>query len=578
MSDLQPDEYDTLPPSMDPAVGGGVEEPPHSFFGIVRRLGPGLIIAGSIVGSGELIATTNTGAESGITLLWLIIIGCMIKVFVQIEIGRYTVSHGETPLAALNRVPGPKFRVNWLIWYWLIMMLAILGQAGGIVGGVGQSLAIAFPLRGDYAKAVQIPAESDLKRYVAYVEAGKTTEALPPETSEQDRERYRRGNQFIEKQIERLGAEGETLLQLAGDLIQAESSLAAVEEQGEKSVIEERKSEVKAKRQLVLAQTEQPTYDDRIWGTIIALLTVGLLYRGRYSLIQNVSMVLVVSFTFITIGNVISLQMQPQFALSPEEFLHGLSFSLPEGIGGLKTAMFTFGIIGVGASELVAYPYWCLEKGYAKFSGPRSDDPKWASRARGWMMVMHYDAFASMVIYTIATLAFFVMGAAALYQQGLVPKGMRMVSTLLEQYVPVFGEYARWLFLIGAIAVLYSTFLVANAGFARMYTDCLKVFGAIDHNDQQSHERWVTIFGVMLPLICAGVYWIPNANPVALVMFGGLTQAIMLPMLAYAALYFRFRLTDSRLKPSPLWDVLLLISCLGLVAAGTFTAYLKIAG
>ena len=62
-----------------------IEEPPTSLFGILRRLGPGLIVAGSIVGSGELIATTKTGAEAGFWLLWLIIIGCVIKVFTQVE-------------------------------------------------------------------------------------------------------------------------------------------------------------------------------------------------------------------------------------------------------------------------------------------------------------------------------------------------------------------------------------------------------------------------------------------------------------------------------------------------------------
>jgi hypothetical protein len=34
------------------------EAPPTSLLGTLRHLGPGLIIAGSIVGSGELIATT----------------------------------------------------------------------------------------------------------------------------------------------------------------------------------------------------------------------------------------------------------------------------------------------------------------------------------------------------------------------------------------------------------------------------------------------------------------------------------------------------------------------------------------
>lgn len=48
------------------------ENPPTNILGILGRLGPGLIIAGSIVGSGELIATTKTGAEAGFWLLWLI--------------------------------------------------------------------------------------------------------------------------------------------------------------------------------------------------------------------------------------------------------------------------------------------------------------------------------------------------------------------------------------------------------------------------------------------------------------------------------------------------------------------------
>ena len=37
----------------------------------------------------------------------------------------------------------------------------------------------------------------------------------------------------------------------------------------------------------------------------------------------------------------------------------------------IAAAFGTFGITGVGASELYAYPYWCLEKGYARFTGPR---------------------------------------------------------------------------------------------------------------------------------------------------------------------------------------------------------------
>ena len=41
------------------------------------------------VGSGELIATPKVGAEYGFSLLWFIIAGCMIKVLVQVELGRF---------------------------------------------------------------------------------------------------------------------------------------------------------------------------------------------------------------------------------------------------------------------------------------------------------------------------------------------------------------------------------------------------------------------------------------------------------------------------------------------------------
>src|SRR5438128_1271051 len=93
-----------------------VETPPTSILGILSRLGPGLIIAGSIVGSGELIATTSTGGKAGYTLLWLILIGCVIKVFVQVEFGRYSIITGHTTMSGLNEVPGPRSRWlgNWL--------------------------------------------------------------------------------------------------------------------------------------------------------------------------------------------------------------------------------------------------------------------------------------------------------------------------------------------------------------------------------------------------------------------------------------------------------------------------------
>ena len=51
-----------------------IEAPPSTLGGILRRIGPGLILTSAVVGSGELIVTTVLGAENGYALLWLILV------------------------------------------------------------------------------------------------------------------------------------------------------------------------------------------------------------------------------------------------------------------------------------------------------------------------------------------------------------------------------------------------------------------------------------------------------------------------------------------------------------------------
>ncbi len=85
-----------------------VESPPARITDVLKRIGPGLVTASAVVGTGELIATPVLGAENGYSLLWLVILSCAIKVVVQNELGRYTIGTGETGLEALNRFPGPR--------------------------------------------------------------------------------------------------------------------------------------------------------------------------------------------------------------------------------------------------------------------------------------------------------------------------------------------------------------------------------------------------------------------------------------------------------------------------------------
>ncbi|HEU5119333.1 MAG TPA: Nramp family divalent metal transporter, partial [Isosphaeraceae bacterium] len=104
------------PPSASP----GIEDPPASLGSAFLRIGPGLILAGAIVGTGELIATTNLGARAGYSLLWLVILSCFIKVFAQVELGRHAISTGEASFDSFRSLPGPGVV---LVWWCAAMVL-----------------------------------------------------------------------------------------------------------------------------------------------------------------------------------------------------------------------------------------------------------------------------------------------------------------------------------------------------------------------------------------------------------------------------------------------------------------------
>jgi Mn2+/Fe2+ NRAMP family transporter len=122
-----------------------IEDPPPTALKAISRLGPGMVLAASIVGSGELIATTTLGAQVGYGALWVILLSCAVKPAVQAELGRYTVATGETGLEALDAVPGPRFGVSWILWAWAATVFLSLLQVGGMYGGLARVMSILVP-------------------------------------------------------------------------------------------------------------------------------------------------------------------------------------------------------------------------------------------------------------------------------------------------------------------------------------------------------------------------------------------------------------------------------------------------
>ena len=505
------------------STGREVREPPRDARGIFRMLGPGLILAGGIVGSGELIAATHTGAKAGFIFLGLIIFGCIVKCFTQVEMARHAIAQGETTLSLLNRVPGPrvtigKIKINWIVLMWGVTMLVGLGQLGGIVGGVGQAMATTVPIT-EHGRAYNRAADLNATSLVVVQQLKRETDAT--------------------KRAE-----------LEAKVAEYQAAIGSFD-------------------------FSRKPYDDRLWAVILAGMTMIVLTRGGFGFIEGFAAVLVALFTLVTVINLFALQSQPDWSISGAEVQSGLGFGfLSSGSAKLGLALSTFGIIGVGASEIVGYPYWCLEKGYGRWTGPRREGDTWRERARGWLRVMQWDAWLSMVVYTFCTIVFYLLGAAVLSRLGLVPEKQDLIRTLSVMYAPVFGGHAQWIFLLGAVAVLYSTFFISNATKCRLFADLADVAGVVELDDAR-RACWVRRLGYVLPGLCVLVYLV-WPNPGKLVIYSGLFQSLLLPALGFAVLWLRYREKDSALLSGRVWDVMLWLSFLSFVGIGLYLAITKL--
>jgi hypothetical protein len=69
-----------------------------------RLTGPGAVLVGLSIGAGELVIWPHIAAEHGSSMLWAAALGVFLQLWVNIEIGRYTVATGESAYIGLSRL------------------------------------------------------------------------------------------------------------------------------------------------------------------------------------------------------------------------------------------------------------------------------------------------------------------------------------------------------------------------------------------------------------------------------------------------------------------------------------------
>lgn len=430
-----------------------IREPPDSFLGRLKFLGPGFILSASIVGSGELIATTTLGAKAGFTAFWIIIISCLAKVAVQLEFGKHTIITGETAVQAFGKLPGPSIgKGKWTVWVTFIVLLLKLVQVGGILGGSAIILNMLY-------SGFTIP----------------------------------------------------------------------------------------------------------VWTILTAAVTASLIFKGYYRPIEKFSLFMIAMFTVLTIASLYFLKFT-EYRFSAGDVLHGMEFNLSAGI--VAVAIGAFGITGVASDEIIAYTYWCIEKGYAAYAGPRDESVEWKRRAQGWINVMYLDATVAMVLYTAVTAAFYLLGAAVLHQRGEVPDETHLVETLALIYTQSLGPGSRIAFLVGGFFVLYSSLFATLAAWSRVFPDIFGQFGWIDFHDVPLRRKIIAILSWVLPVFWVTLFLFIHL-PLLMILSGGIVGSLLLFMVVFAALNFRYK-RSLLSKPGIIYDIALWISIISIFGIGVY--------
>jgi Mn2+/Fe2+ NRAMP family transporter len=113
---------------------GDVREPQESAKRW-RIIGPGLVVAATGIGAGDLVATLVAGSRFGYALLWAAVLGVIIKIFLVEGAGRYSLATGRTIFEGWRSVG------RWTTWYFGPYILI-----WGLVYGAAAMSSSALPL------------------------------------------------------------------------------------------------------------------------------------------------------------------------------------------------------------------------------------------------------------------------------------------------------------------------------------------------------------------------------------------------------------------------------------------------
>ncbi|GAB2736091.1 Nramp family divalent metal transporter [Salinifilum aidingensis] len=189
-----------------------------------------------------------------------------------------------------------------------------------------------------------------------------------------------------------------------------------------------------------------PALSVRSWAVLCGLAGLGLVWFGRYAVLERIMTVLV-GVMFVTVVGTAVL-VTPNLTL----LAGGLVPSLPEG-----SLAYVLGLIGGvgGTITMASYGYWTLAKGW---------------RSPRWLPFMRLDNALGYTMMGVFVVAMMIIAAELLLGRPVVDGDeglLQLGATLAADY----GQWARLPFLVGFFAVTMTSLIGVWNGVSLLFSD-----------------------------------------------------------------------------------------------------------
>ncbi|WJV46488.1 Nramp family divalent metal transporter [Streptomyces flavofungini] len=110
-----------------------------------KYIGPGIVVAATGVGAGDLVATLIAGSNFGYTLLWAAVIGCVVKISLAEAAGRWHLATGRTLFDGWTSLG------RWTTWFFVVYVVI-----WGFVYGAAAMSSSGLPLQALFPDVMEL--------------------------------------------------------------------------------------------------------------------------------------------------------------------------------------------------------------------------------------------------------------------------------------------------------------------------------------------------------------------------------------------------------------------------------------